>query len=39
MTIRRIESGRRMSQVVLYCAYLAGQIVPAAVAGEHTLGG
>lgn len=40
MTIRRIESGRRMSQVVIYggTAYLAGQVVPAG-ASEHTVGG
>lgn len=41
MTIKRIESGRRMSQVVIHgeTAYLAGQVVPAAGASEHTVGG
>lgn len=40
MTIKRIESGRRMSQVVIHggTAYLAGQVAPAG-ASEHTVGG
>lgn len=39
MTITRIQSGRRMSQVVIHgaTAYLAGQVVPAG-APETTVG-
>lgn len=40
MTIKRIEVGRRMSQVVIHggTAYLAGQVVPAGMP-ERTVGG